>query len=296
MGKTHPARRSGNYYAMALVVASEAIKSVNPNAKIIGGAMAGHDEGWITAMMNYDGNRDGKSDAWEAMDGFSFHAYNTDWSTCFYRPSEMGYLESYDEVIAVLSRYGDVSTKEIWMTETGWSTAIGPGVTEEEQGAYFVQVNTWALANPDKVDRIFWYDLMNDRDAHELDWDPTAGEHNWGLIHSWTNTGNEPLPYSAKRSYVAACAMNSILANAQYVDTFQLGDGIQAYRFQKNGQDLVVAWVDKGSQTVSCSFSGGLVVTDLYGNSVTYKDSAELTLSECPIYIAYPSDAPLSIS
>ena len=285
MGKTHPARRSGNYYAMALVVASEAIKSVNPNAKIIGGAMAGHDEGWITAMMNYDGNRDGKSDAWEAMDGFSFHAYNTNWSTCFYRPSEMGYLESYDEVIAVLSRYGDVSTKEIWMTETGWSTAIGPGVTEEEQGAYFVQVNTWALANPDKVDRIFWYDLMNDRDAHELDWDPTAGEHNWGLIHSWTNTGNEPLPYSAKRSYVAACAMNSILANAQYVDTFQLGDGIQAYRFQKNGQDLVVAWVDKGSKVLSATFDGELVITDLYGNATTYTGTAQLNLSNCPIYI-----------
>ena len=282
MGKTHPARRSGNYYAMALVVASEAIKSVNPNAKIIGGAMAGHDEGWITAMMNYDGNRDGKSDAWEAMDGFSFHAYNTNWSTCFYRPSEMGYLESYDEVIAVLSRYGDVSTKEIWMTETGWSTAIGPGVTEEEQGAYFVQVNTWALANSDKVDRIFWYDLMNDRDAHELDWDPTAGEHNWGLIHSWTNTGNEPLPYSAKQSYVAASAFNSMMAGAQYADTIQLGDGIQAYRFQKNGEDLVVAWTTSSTtKTLRCSDS--MDVTDMYGTTTNNLTSA--TLSECPIYI-----------
>ena len=282
MGKTHPARRSGNYYAMALVVASEAIKSVNPNAKIIGGAMAGHDEGWITAMMNYDGNRDGKSDAWEAMDGFSFHAYNTNWSTSFYRPSEMGYLESYDEVIAVLSRYGDVSTKEIWMTETGWSTAIGPGVTEEEQGAYIVQVNTWALANPDKVDRIFWYDLMNDRDANTLDWDPTAGEHNWGLIHSWTNTGNEPLPYSAKQSYVAASAFNSMMAGAQYADTIQLGDGIQAYRFQKNGEDLVVAWTT-GTATKTIRCSGSMDVTDMYGTTTNNLTSA--TLSECPIYI-----------
>ena len=282
MGKTHPARRSGNYYAMALVAASEAIKSVNPNAKIIGGAMAGHDEGWITAMLNYDSNRDGKSDAWEAMDGFSFHAYNTNWSTSFYRPSEMGYLESYDEVIAVVSRYGDVSTKEIWMTETGWSTAIGPGVTEEEQGAYIVQVNTWALANPDKVDRIFWYDLMNDRDANTLDWDPTAGEHNWGLIHSWTNTGNEPLPYSAKQSYVAASAFNSMMAGAQYADTIQLGDGIQAYRFQKNGEDLVVAWTTSSTtKTLRCS--GSMDVTDMYGTTTNNLTTA--TLSECPIYI-----------
>lgn len=295
MGKTDPNRRGGNYYAMALAAASKAIKSVNPNAKIIGGAMAGHNEGWMVDMLSYDGNHDGKSDAMEAMDGFSFHAYNTDWVSCFYRPSEKDYYTGYDEVLAVLGRFGDTSDLEIWMTETGWSTAIGPGVTEEQQAAYFVQVHTWALANSNKVDRIFWYDLMNDRDAKTLDWDPAAGEHNWGLIHSWTNTGNEPLPYSAKRSYVAACAMTSMLADAQYVGTFQMGDDVQAYRFQKDGQDLLIAWMDQGSKTLTASFAGELVITDLYGNSVTYKDSAELTLSECPIYIAYPADANLSI-
>ena len=285
MGKTDPNRRGGNYYAMALAAASEAIKSVNPNAKIIGGAMAGHSESWMTAMLRYDGNGDGKSDAWEAMDGFSYHAYNTDWATCFYSPVEQGYLDSFDEVIAVLNRFGDASTKEIWMTESGWSTAIGPGVTEEQQGAYFVQVHTWALANPDKVDRFFWYDLMNDRDAHTLDWDPTAGEHNWGLIHSWTNTGNEPLPYSAKASYLAVCAMTSMLADAQFVDTYNLGSDITAYRFQKDGQDLVVAWMDKGSKTVTASFDGELVITDLYGNATTHTGTAQLNLSACPIYI-----------
>lgn len=295
MGKTAPNRRNGNYYAMALAAASEAIKSVNPNAKIIGGAMAGHSESWMTAMLSYDGNGDGRSDAWEAMDGFSFHAYNTDWVSCFYSPDEQGYLESYDEVLTVLSRYGDASTKEIWMTETGWSTAIGPGVTEEEQGAYFVQVHTWALANPDKVDRIFWYDLMNDRDATTLDWDPTAGEHNWGLIHSWTNTGNEPLPYSAKKSYLAASAMTSMLSGAQYVDTFQLGDGITAYRFQKDGQDLVVAWMYHGSQTLTVSFDGELVVTDMYGNATTYTGTAQLNLSSNPIYIEFTPGAITSI-
>lgn len=181
------------------------------------------------------------------------------------------------------------------MTETGWSTAIGPGVTEEEQGAYFVQVHTWALANPDKVDRIFWYDLMNDRDATTLDWDPTAGEHNWGLIHSWTNTGNEPLPYSAKKSYLAASAMTSMLSGAQYVDTFQLGDGITAYRFQKDGQDLVVAWMYHGSQTLTVSFDGELVVTDMYGNATTYTGTAQLNLSSNPIYIEFTPGAITSI-
>ena len=285
MGKTDPKRHGGNYYAMALAAASKAIRSVNPNAKIIGGAMAGHGEAWMTAMLDYDGNRDGKSDAMVAMDGFSYHAYNTDFKTCFYSPWEKGFLNSADEVIAVLNRYGDASTKEIWVTESGWSTVIGPGVTEEVQAAYFVQVYTWTLANSDKVDRYFWYDFMNDRDFHELDWDPTNAEHNWGLIHSWTNTGNEPLPYSAKKSYLAASAFNSMMAGAQYVGTYDLGEDIYGFRFQKDGQDLLVAFMDGESKTVDATFDGDLVVTDMYGNATTHTGSAQLNLSTCPIYI-----------
>jgi hypothetical protein len=126
---------------------------------------------------------------------------------------------------------------------------------------------------------------MNDRDFNELDWDPTAGEHNWGLIHSWTNTGNEPLPYSAKKGYVAACAFNSMMAGAQYVGTYDLGEGIYAFRFQKNGQDLLVTFMDGESTTVTAAFGGDLVVTDMYGNATTYTGTARLNLSTCPIYI-----------
>ena len=285
MGKTAATCRDGRYYAMALVAASKAIKSVNPNAVIIGGAMAGHGEDWMVDMLNYDANGDGKSDAMEAMDGFSFHSYATDWKTCFYSFTEYDYAKDYREVIEVLNRYGDASTKEIWMTETGWSTCIGPGVTEEEQAAYLVQMFTWSMTIPDQVDRVFWYDFMNGRDAQTLIWDPTHGEQNCGLIHSWTNTADEPLAYSAKKSYVATCAMTSIMANAKFVDIFDMGDGIYAYRFQKDGQDLVVAWMHKESKTLNVSFPGDLVVTDLYGNATTYTGTAQLNLSTCPLYI-----------
>ena len=285
MGKTDPNRRDGRYYAMALVAASKAIKSVNPNAVIIGGAMAGHSEDWMVDMLNYDGNGDGKSDAMEAMDGFSFHSYATDWRTCFFSFTEHPYAQDFQEVIEVLNRYGDASAKEIWLTETGWSTCLELGVTEEEQAAYLVQTYTWSMANTDMVDRVFWYDFMNGRDAQTLVWDPYHGEQNCGLIHSWTNTGDEPLAYSAKKSYVATCAMNSILAGATYEDTYDLGEGIYAYRFQKNGQDLLVAWMDGESKALTVSFSGDLVITDMYGNATTHTGTAVWNLSTTPIYI-----------
>ena len=285
MGKTASDRRDGRYYAMALAAASKAIKSVNPNAVIIGGAMAGHDEGWMVDMLEYDGNGDGKSDAMEAMGGFSFHTYATDWRTCFFSFTEHPYAQDFQEVIEVLNRYGDASTKEIWLTETGWSTCLELGVTEEEQAAYLVQTYTWSMANSDVVDRVFWYDFMNGRDAQTLIWDPYHGEQNCGLIHSWTNTGDEPLAYSAKKGYVAACAMNSLLAGATDGSAYDLGEGIYAYHFQKDGQDLLVAWMHKESATLNASFAGSLVVYDMYGNATTYTGTAQLNLSDCPIYI-----------
>ena len=285
MGKTDPNCRDGRYYAIALAAASEAIRSVNPNAKIIGGAMAGHGEEWMVDMLRYDGNNDGISDAMEAMDGFSFHTYATDWSTCFFSFTEHNYTRDFLEVIDVLNRYGDASSKEIWLTETGWSTCVPVGVNEEEQAAYMVQMYAWALANPDMVDRIFWYDMMNGQNAYTVDWDPSYAENNMGFIHSWTNTGDEPLPYSAKKSYVASCALTSVLAGATDGCAYNLGDGIYAYRFQKDGQDLLVAWMDKESKTLNASFSGELVITDMYGNAATYSGTAQLNISNCPVYI-----------
>ena len=296
MGKTAPNCRDGRYYAMVLAAASKAIKSVNPNAKIIGGAMAGHSESWMVSMLKYDGNGDGKSDAMEAMDGFSFHTYATDWSTCFYSFTEHNYAKDSQEVLAVLNRYGDASTKEIWLTETGWSTMTQIGVTEEMQSAYMTQMFIWALANPDMMDRIFWYDLMNDCDPQTIDWNPAAGENNWGLIHNWTNVEGEPLAYSAKLSYLAVCAMNSMMAHAQYTGTYDMGEDVVAYQFQKDEQDLLVAWVGDSTKTVNLSFEGDLVVTDMYGNATTYTGSATLELSDCPVYITCAPGAITSIN
>ena len=285
MGKTDPNRRDGRYYAMVLAAASKAIKSVNPNAKIIGGALAGYIESWMVDMLDYDGNGDGKSDAMEAMDGFSYHSYATDWKTCFYTFTEHPYAWEFEEVVRVLNRYGDASTKEIWITETGWSTMTDIGVTDEAQAAYLVQMYSWMLTIPEQVDRVFWYDFQNGRDAQTLEWDPADCEQNCGLIHSWTNTGDQPLAYSAKKSYVATCAMTSLLAGATDGSAYDLGEGIYAYRFQKDGQDLLVAWMHKESATLNASFAGSLVVTDMYGNSTTYTGNADLHLSDCPIYI-----------
>ena len=276
MGKVPVAYRGGEYYAKVLVAASAAIKRANPNAKVIGGAVAG-DIGatdWIEALLNYPG-------AMDAMDGFSYHTYATDWKTGFFSPTEHNYPTRCNYIRDLLNIYGANDSKEIWLTETGWSTAMGVGVTEKQQAAYMVQLYAWSLAHPDLIDRLFWYDLMNDSS------DLTLPESNWGVITNHESSA----PYNAKKSYVAMCAMGSLLAGAHDPTTLSLGTGIYAYQFEKNGHYITVAWTESGSKTLNATFNGTMTVTDIYGNASTYSGSAALNLSETPVYLEYGTAA-----
>ena len=86
-----------------------------------------------------------------------------------------------------------------------------------------------------------------------------------------------------------------MMAGAQYVGMYDLGEGVYAFQFQKDGKDLLVAFMDGDSKTVTVTFSGNLTVTDMYGNASTYSSSAELNLSDAPIYLEYSSGAHPSI-
>ena len=275
-------------YARALVAASNAIRQVDPDATIVGGVTAGLPLEWIEEMLQYDQDGDGVYDTMNAIDAFSFHLYpmvrnpeNPD-EVLLISPESHNNASFFADAVALLNEYGSNNTKEIWLTETGWPTHLDgtseyKAISETLSAAYMIRSYTWALANPQLIDKMLWYDLMNDgTNAYEP-------EDNFGLLRSYSN--DEAVPYAAKRSYAAMCAMNSLLADAQYVSAYDLGEGIYAYRFQKNGQDLLVAWMDGASQTLSCSFSGNMVITDMYGNAATCAGSAQLSLSDCPVYI-----------
>jgi hypothetical protein len=164
---------------------------------------------------------------------------------------------------------------------TDGKTHITYGVTEEQGAAYLVQLYAWALYDG-SVDRIFWYDFMNDISNQTKIWAKNQTESNYGLIHNHKNTGDQPLAYSAKQGYVAMCAMSSMLSGASNAQKLNLGNGVQAYSFTKNGQTMVVAWTT-GTATKTIRCSGSMNVTDMYGTTTNNLTTA--TLSECPIYI-----------
>ena len=257
-------------YAKILVATYKTVKEIDPEITVIGGVVAGAVESWIEGMLKYP-------EAANSFDVFSFHTY-TDGKSA----EDYSYEAAFQTVADLLDKYREGERPEVWMTETGWPTHIGlKSSTEEFSAANLVRLYTWALANPDLVDKVFWYDLHNDGVlAEEI-------ESNFGLLRNWA----EVVPMAAKKSYVAMCAMNAILADAEYVGTFELGRGIYAYRFLKDGKDLLVAWVDGECKNMVASIGeNNMIVTDMYGNAsalTPVNGKVSLFLSDSPIYIEY---------
>ena len=322
MSKVTERYRTGAYYVKVVKAASEKIRQVNAeygtNFKVIAGATAGDAYGttsssykFVTAMFRAEG-------FFDAVDGVSFHTYSSKETTnSWNNPREFEYISPAEHDFAaritnyknLLTQYNAPDDLEIWLTETGWTTNSVPestnqtsdgkthittGATEQEQAAYMVQLYAWALADG-TLDRIFWYDFMNDISNQTKVWANNQTESNYGLIHNWNNSGDQPLAYSAKPGYVAMCALSSKLTGAINGKTIKLGDGIFAYQFEKGNNYIMVAWTDGSVKTLNATFTGNMVITDMYGNASTYSSSATLNLSEAPIYIEYAKSAHPSI-
>ena len=322
MSKVTERYRTGAYYVKVVKAASEKIRQVNAeygtNFKVIAGATAGDAYGttsssykFVTAMFRASG-------FFDAVDGVSFHTYSSKETTnSWNNPREFEYISPAEHDFAaritnyknLLTQYNAPDDLEIWLTETGWTTNSVPestnltsdgkthittGATEQEAAAYLVQLYAWALADG-TLDRIFWYDFMNDISNQTKIWANNQTESNYGLIHNWNNSGDQPLAYSAKPGYVAMCALSSKLTGAINGKTIKLGDGIFAYQFEKGNNYIMVAWTDGSVKTLNATFTGNMVITDMYGNASTYSSSATLNLSEAPIYIEYAKSAHPSI-
>lgn len=319
--------RTGDKYAEVVKAASNAIRAVNDtyetSFKVVAGATAGdgYSQGtntdiFLDAMFQVDGIVD-------YMDAFSFHTYpNPEQGTNSYSnpryfefvsPGEFSYINRVNSVQARLDAAKPNHNVEIWLTETSWSTfeideslnskgqtEITTGATEAEAAAYMTQLYAWALQDG-TLDRIFWYDLMNDQKklpgTNYYDWYDNKSECNWGLVHCCDNTGDDPLAYSAKQGYVAMCAISSKLGGATNGRSIALGSGIHAYQFEKGSRYLMVAWTDDDADTTrTATFNGSVVITDMFGNATTYDGTATLKLSESPIYIEYAKNDVPSIS
>jgi len=258
-------------YSKMMVAASRAIKEVMPDAYIIGGCTSGADIPWLQQMIDYPG-------AYEAVDAVSIHSYVYPGS-----PESGNIMGGVEQTIHI---FGDRPVKPVWITETSWPTHMGTnGVPEMTSGAYAVRLYTWALANPDKVEHIFWYDLQNDGIGE------TNNQCNFGLIRSWLKVPADPVPWSAKENYAALSAFTSKVSDTDFVRKCDLGDGVYAYLFKKknNGQDILILWSNGTAKNVGITLGDRpLQLSDMFGNSrnaATVDGTLTITLTDQPIYL-----------
>ena len=263
-------RDMADVYAKLLVETYKVIKEIDPEVTVIGGVVAGGEEEWTEKMLQYPG-------AIDSMDVFSYHEYPDN--------DVREFVQQAETVRELLTKYGRPDLP-MWVTETGFPTHIGrASFSDETSAGNLVSLYTWAIANPDVIDMIFWYDLHNDGVERE------NAEHNFGLLRNW-NTEEENVPMAAKPSYVALCAMNSILCDAEYVGEYDMGHRkITAYHFKKDGKDLLVTWADNAAlNMVATVGENNIIVTDMYGNASALEPvdgKVSLFFSDAPVYIEY---------
>ena len=270
-------RDEADIYAKILIETYKVIKEIDPEVTVIGGVVAGGEEKWTEKFLQVEG-------AIHAMDAFSFHCYPD---------NDMKDVVKQIEILRKLFKQYGREDIPMWLTETGWPTHIGRGgFTEETSAGNLVSLYTWAIANPGVLDKIFWYDLHNDGLEKE------SLEHNLGLLGNWT--AEENVIMHAKPSYVALCAMNSILVDAEFVGMYDMGHKkITAYHFKKDGKDLLVTWADDCALNMVANIgNNNIIVTDMYGNAsaLTPVDGkVSLFFSDSPIYIEYDLEQELNL-
>lgn len=136
-------------YAALLRQSSQAIRAVDPSAKILFGGVDPLNLAFLTAAA--------ARGAWDSCDIIAIHPYVSPTA-----PEPGNLAAAADGVRTLMASYG---AKPIWATEIGWSSGPGDrdpqGTVNERQQADFL-VRATLLLWRSGVERIFWYTLKDD--------------------------------------------------------------------------------------------------------------------------------------
>ncbi len=181
-------------YPVLLTRCYEAIKSVDPDADVLGMSTAGIDTKFIQAGL----------DAGAPFDILTIHPYRA-------VMAEPGFMKELREVAR------QVNNRPVWITEMGWSTQINGGKDELTQAQLLARSYLAAIASG-ACQNISWYDFRNDGT------DPFYNEANFGVLRA------DMTPKPAYRALATVCrtldsgAPESVESFGDDVIGLQMGD------------------------------------------------------------------------
>ena len=247
-------------------------KQGNPDARVVGMNTAGVDIGFIERC--YD---EGAADAFDVM---NVHYYAPT------RPFEEQNPEAlFGRLRALMAEYGDAE-KPIICSEGGGASSGLDGTDEQSQARNLVRIYVLSIANDishlswtfshdvkpygsKQVDMIMWMGLFRH------DPDPT---------HAAQALAGEPKP-----AYFALGNMAGLLEGSEYQRRVRLGEGIRAYRFEREGERITVVWSEGEPATVRLPAMGEVRrCVDHMGEAVGVTregDRVVLEATEAPVFV-----------
>lgn len=211
-------------YTRLLKKVYPAIKKIDPNIVVLGGAVEGSWEPptFIEALA-----REG---ALGAMDGLSIHPY-VFWRGESGTPQTMfRWVERLQAMLRTYSKRGDVP---LYVTEMGWPSHSNKlGISEGQAGDYASQTLLMLRSLP-YVKGVWWYNLYNKGN------DSKDHETNFGLM---TEQGKPKPAFDALQS------LADLVRNAQFIGREPSDDKVWALRFRKAGQtDVLAVWTTEAN-------------------------------------------------
>jgi hypothetical protein len=189
----------------------------------------------------------------------------------------------------LMAQYGDAE-KPILCSEGGGTSSGLPNTDEAMQAPNLVRIYVISIAN--NIDKLCWT-FSHDPDPYGSD---VVSMVPWmGLFrfdpdptHVMPDLHGEPKP-----SYFAMRNMTSLLEGSVYRRRLELGEGIRAYRFEKQTaegtQRVTVLWSEEGTQTARLRLTGRLdKCVDHLGESASVQvegGEAVLTLTPEPVFV-----------
>jgi hypothetical protein len=256
-----PCARNAACYVNLLRYTYQAIKAVRPDVTVVGGAAFMDDTHWFKQVFADGGLA--------YMDAVSDHPYS---SLYIASPEVQGLEGEMQNLQKLIKQYNHGQAKPLWMTEFGWTTSL-LHVSEQTQANYVVRGTVLSLAAG--VQKIFWYDLLNDGTSG------SAVQQNFGLLNQ---PGAQGL-YTPKPAYAAYAVLARELAGRAFRARESVAPGIFDMRFSG---DLRVLWSTPVPQSVALATNHALTAISLTGHVQTLQPvngKIVLRLSAAPIYI-----------
>jgi polysaccharide biosynthesis protein PslG len=204
-------------YVALLRTAYSAVKAENPQATVIGGAVAGIDDRWVDAF--------GRAGGFSSLDAFSIHPY------IYQQPHPLPEeaMHRLDLLKQRIDGYAPGRNIAVYITEMGWPSHDGPlGTPPLLVAAYLQRFMLLAKARP-WIAGVWWYDLFDDGD------DARNKENRFGLL----SRNGAPKP-----AFDSLLAIKPLLQSASAFVASSTADGRVVVKGRsRDGKRFVASWL-----------------------------------------------------